>query len=158
MRTRDIVIASAYAALYSSITLFEYLVAGPLAYWVVQVRVSDAMLPLPMIHGIPAVIGLTIGCVIANALITGNVIDVVFGSLANLISGILVVKASKGKVLLAALYPTVVVSVIVGSYLPILFPVWISIPSVLVGEFIAVFLIGIPLLKSIQKIQSYISS
>lgn len=155
MNVRKITIIALYAAFYAGITIFEYMVVGPLAYGPVQVRVSDAMLPLPMIHGIPAAIGLFLGCFIANGFITGNPIDIVLGSFANLLSGVLTAKASRGNVLLAATYPVIVVSLIVGSYLPLLFPdfpIYISVLSVLVGEIIAVYGIGIPLLKALQKI------
>lgn len=156
VNVKSIIITAVYAALYASITVFEYLVAGVLAYGPIQVRVSDAMLPLPMIHGVPAALGLALGCFIANSFITGNPVDVVFGSIANLISGLLVAKASRGSIVLATVYPIIVVSLIVGSYLPLLFPdfpIYLSIPSIFVGEFIAVFVIGLPLLKVLQKVR-----
>ena len=155
MQVKRLTVTALYAALYAAITIFEYMVVGPLAYGPIQVRVSDAMLPLPMIHGIPAAVGLSLGCVAANSFITGNPIDVVFGSVANLIAGVLSAKAHRGSIILAATYPVVVVSLIVGSYLPLLFPdfpIYVSVPSVFVGEVIAVYLIGIPLLKTLQKI------
>lgn len=161
LETRRVAITSVYAALYAGITVFEYIVVGPLAYGPIQVRVSDALLPLPMLHGVPAVIGLFVGCFIANSIITGNPIDVVFGSLANLISGYLTAKANRGSVLLAATYPVIIVSVIVGSYLPLLFPdfpIFISIPSVFLGEVIAVYVLGVPLLKTLQRILPRISA
>ena len=106
-----------------------------------------------MIHGISAAIGLAIGCFIANAYATGNIIDIVFGSIANLVAGVLAAKASKGKPFLASTYAILAVTLIVGTYLPLLFPIplWFSYTSIFAGEAIAIYLIGYPLLKILQK-------
>ncbi len=150
---KPVTIASIYAALYATITILETVTVGTLAYGPIQVRVSDALLPLPMIHGIPAAIGLAIGCFVANAYATGNIIDIVFGSIANLVAGVLAAKASKGKPFLASTYAILAVTLIVGTYLPLLFPIplWFSYASIFVGEAIAIYLIGYPLLKILQK-------
>ncbi|OYT58923.1 MAG: transporter [Desulfurococcales archaeon ex4484_217_1] len=152
---KAITTASIYAALYATITIAETIIGGTLAYGPVQVRVSDALLPLPMIHGIPAAIGLAIGCAVANAYATGNIIDMVFGSIANLVAGVLAAKISKGKPILACTYSVVAVTLIVGSYLPLLFPIplWLSYTSILIGESIAIYLIGYPLLRILVKMR-----
>ncbi len=151
--TKHVTVASLYAALYATITILETVTVGTLAYGPIQVRVSDALLPLPMIHGVPAAIGLAIGCFIANAYATGNIIDMVFGSIANLVAGVLAAKASKGKPLLASTYAVLAVTLIVGTYLPLLFPIplWFSYANIFAGEAIAIYLIGYPLLKILQK-------
>ncbi|RLG76145.1 MAG: QueT transporter family protein [Thermoprotei archaeon] len=147
-------ITAIYAALYAAITIGETVIGGTLAYGPIQVRISDALLPLPMIHGIPAAIGLALGCAVANAYATGNIIDIVFGSIANLVAGTLAAKASKGRPILASTYAVIAVTLIVGSYLPLLFPIplWLSYLSILIGESIAIYLIGYPLLKYYKKL------
>ena len=154
---KNVTVASIYAALYATITILEIATVGTLAYGPVQVRVSDALLPLPMIHGVPAAIGLAVGCFIANAYATGNVIDMVFGSIANLVAGILAAKASKRKPILASTYAVLAVTLIVGTYLPLLFPIplWFSYASIFAGEAIAIYLIGYPLLKILQKTHAH---
>ncbi|OYT51231.1 MAG: hypothetical protein B6U76_11320 [Desulfurococcales archaeon ex4484_217_2] len=122
--TKHVTVASLYAALYATITILETVTVGTLAYGPIQVRVSDALLPLPMIHGV-----------------------------ANLVAGVLAAKASKGKPLLASTYAVLAVTLIVGTYLPLLFPIplWFSYANIFAGEAIAIYLIGYPLLKILQK-------
>jgi len=156
VRVRRLSLIALYAALYAGITISEAITVGVLAYGPIQVRVSDALLPLPMIHGIPAAIGLAIGCVVANIFTTAHPLDITLGSMANLISGILIVKASRGNPILACTYPVIIVSLIVGSYLPLLFPdfpIHISILTVFIGEAIAIYGIGLPLLKLIMRLR-----
>lgn len=151
--TKSIPLVAIYAALYATITILEALIVGSLAYGPVQVRISDALLPLPMIHGIPAAIGLAIGCFVANAYATGNIIDMIFGSIANLVAGILAAKAARNKPLLASTYAVLSVTLIVGSYLPLIFPIplWFSYLTIFAGEAIAIYVVGYPLLKVMQK-------
>lgn len=153
-KSLSISITSFFAALYAAVTIVETALGGPLSYGIIQVRVSDALLPLPMIFGLPAAFGLFLGCIVANAYYMLNPLDVLFGSLANLVAGVLSAKLSNNNVLLAATYPVVAVTLIVGSYLPLLIPgvpLWFAYVSVGTGEVIACFIIGIPLLKAAQK-------
>ena len=73
------VVAAAYAALTIAL--------APISYGAVQFRVSEALTILPFF--IPGTVwGLTAGCVLAN-LFTGNVFDIVFGSLATFLASLL---------------------------------------------------------------------
>ena len=75
---------AAIAALYVVLTL----VFAPISFGPVQLRIAEALCILPMFT--PAAIpGLFIGCLIANLLGGGIVLDVVFGSLATLIGAVL---------------------------------------------------------------------
>ena len=68
------------AALYVVLTMiFE-----PISFGVVQVRIAEALCILPLFTP-AAVPGLFIGCLIANAMGGGVLLDVVFGSIATLI-------------------------------------------------------------------------
>lgn len=75
---------AAIAALYVVLTL----VFAPISFGPVQLRIAEALCILPMFT--PAAIpGLFIGCLIANLLGGGIILDVVFGSLATLIGAVL---------------------------------------------------------------------
>ena len=75
---------AAVAALYVVLTL----VFAPISFGPVQLRIAEALCILPMFT--PAAIpGLFIGCLIANLLGGGIILDVVFGSLATLIGAVL---------------------------------------------------------------------
>jgi uncharacterized membrane protein len=148
-------IAAIFAALYAIITIAETTLGGPLTYGPIQVRISDALLPLPMIFGLPSAVGLFIGTVVANAYYMLSPLDILFGSIANLIAGILSAKFSRGNVFLAAAYPVLVVTIVIGSYLPLFFvgvPLWLIYGGVLAGEIISCMVVGVPLLKTVQRV------
>ena len=72
------------AALYVVLTL----AFAPISFGPVQVRISEALCILPMFTP-AAVPGLFIGCLLANLIGGGIIIDVIFGSLATLIGAAL---------------------------------------------------------------------
>ncbi len=85
MKTRDpkvmwITQGAVIAALYVVLTL----VFAPISFGPVQVRVAEALCILPMFTP-AAVPGLFAGCLIANFIGGGIILDVIFGSLATLI-------------------------------------------------------------------------
>lgn len=138
-----------FAALYFVLTF----ILAPISFLPFQVRVSDALIMLSAVLGLPVVYGVFLGCMLANLFPVGyppNPVDVVFGSLANLIASYLVYltcygRASKSRILLAGIMSSVIVSLIVGSYLPFLIipnaswqeVVWIGYLGVLPGELVA---------------------
>ena len=88
MQTRDpkalwITQGAAIAALYVVLTL----VFAPISFGPVQVRIAEALCILPMFTPV-AIPGLFIGCLIANLVGGGVIIDVIFGSLATLIGAV----------------------------------------------------------------------
>ena len=139
------IIASVYAVLSISF--------GPLGYSWVQLRIGEALTPLPFILGLPAVVGLTIGCVITNLASPVGVLDLIFGSGLTLIAAFLSWKLSLGKPLLACAYPVIVNAVGVSAYLSVFYGVSyaLTVLTVGLGEFIAVVLIGYPTLLAIRK-------
>ena len=144
---KNICISGIIAALYAMLTiLLQAISFGP-----IQVRVSEAMTVLPVLFP-AAVPGLTIGCFIAN-LICSTWQDWVFGTLATLIAALLTRKLRKN-VYLAALMPVISNALIVGVMLYILFggSWWLNILTVGAGEAIACFVLGIPLVKALEKV------
>ena len=112
-------ISACIAALYTALTL----VAAPLSFGPVQIRISEALTILPAICP-PAISGLTLGCVISNVLgfVMGanpiGIIDAIVGSVATLLAALLTAyigKKAKGGGLyaLAPLPPVVINAVII---------------------------------------------
>lgn len=142
---------------------------GPVSFIVPQVRVADALLMLPAALGLPAIVGVTLGCFIANMFPVGytvNIIDVTFGSIANLVAGYVVYKiaynrATAKRLIISACLAVAIVTVIVGSYLPFIIPevaeanlptiITVGWIGVLPGEAIAIGVIGLPLIKALKK-------
>ncbi len=89
MRNTDIKVqrltqGAAIAALYVVLTL----VFAPISFGPIQLRIAEALCILPMFT--PAAIpGLFIGCLLANLIGGGVILDVIFGSLATLIGAAL---------------------------------------------------------------------
>lgn len=122
-RARSIAISSVLASLYAVLVV----TLAPFSFLPFQVRVADALLSLSMLFGMPAVYGLSIGCAVANyagglMLFGGaSIIDVTGGAVANFLACYLAWLIGRhGGVkrrFLATLVQTVVITLIVGSYL-----------------------------------------
>ena len=73
---RTLVRCAMIAAVYTVVCL----VLQPFSYGAVQVRVAEALCLLP-VFGAEYIVGVTLGCLLANAL-GSTVVDVVFGTAA----------------------------------------------------------------------------
>jgi uncharacterized membrane protein len=146
---RQIFFVSVLAATYAVVTVMS----GSLAYSWVQVRISEALTPLPYLLGFPAVIGLTLGCIIANVFSPVGLPDLVFGPLLTLVAGVLSWKLNFGRRFIACLYPVVVNAFGVSAYLAGFYGVQyeVSVLTIGVGESIAAVLVGYPLLRAIER-------
>jgi uncharacterized membrane protein len=165
-RTRQLTLASAIAALYAILVS----ILAPISIPIIQVRVADLLMPLSIIFGWPAVIGVTIGAGLGNLVgdtILGNTgaqtgIDVVLGSLANFIAATLAWKISqrnwtirgrRASWLVAVNAETIVIALIVGTYLGYLFsiPLLASIGGILAGSISAISIGGYTLLRILSR-------
>ena len=73
------------ATMYAIMTV----VLGPLGYSWIQVRISEALTPLPFLMGFPAVAGLTLGCVLANFFSPIGLPDMIFGPILTFLAAFL---------------------------------------------------------------------
>jgi uncharacterized membrane protein len=138
------------ATLYAVITVS----LGSWGYSWIQIRLSEALTPLPYFFGVSAVAGLTLGCVVANAFSPVGLPDMIFGPLLTLLAGLLSWKLNLGKRLLACVYPVVVNAFGVSAYIVGFFSVpyaW-SVLTIGAGETIAAVLVGYPLLRALEKV------
>ena len=143
--------AAIIAALYAVLTFIAN--AMGLANGVIQVRISEALTILPFFT--PAAIpGLFVGCLLSN-LITGAAIwDIIFGSLATLIGAIGTYYLRKHK-WLAPIPPILSNAIIVPLVLIYAYRVTDALPFLIftvgIGEVISAGLLGMILLKSLEK-------
>jgi uncharacterized membrane protein len=120
------------------------------------VRVADALLPLGILFGWPAVLGLSLGAFVANIFGGLGPIDIVGGSIANLIAGYVAWRVAAGgsrwRVPVAIGLQIVIVTVIVGTYLSYIFalPLEIAWFGVLLGSIVAVGFLGSLLLRALS--------
>jgi uncharacterized membrane protein len=139
--------AGIIAALYAVITI----ILAPISYGPVQVRVSEALTVLPYLT--PAAIpGLFIGCLLANIYGGLGIYDIVGGSLLTLLAAFFTYLLSRTKKpILAPLPPVLLNAFGVSLYLHFLFrmPYWLTVAYVGIGEVVACYILGYPLLKII---------
>lgn len=148
---RQISFALIMASTYALLTVL----LGPLGYSWIQVRISEALTPLPYLFGFSAVLGLTLGVVIANVFSPIGLPDLVFGPILTLLAAILSWKLNFGRRSMACLYPVIVNAFGVSAYIAGFYgvPYEMGVLSIGIGEFIAVFLLGYPLLRAIERVE-----
>ncbi|MDD2484871.1 MAG: QueT transporter family protein [Eubacteriales bacterium] len=152
--TKFLVQAALIAALYAGLTLFPLL--RPFNYGVLQIRVSEVLTILPAFT--PAAIpGLFIGCFVANMLGDNGPADMLIGSAATLIAAFASYKLRKN-IYLVPLPPVIVNGLLVGAMLYYVYGVPFSLPAcifwVALGEAVACYALGLPLLKYFKKRES----
>jgi uncharacterized membrane protein len=142
-----IVQTAVIAAIYFVLTFF----LTPISFGPVQVRISEAMSVL--VFFTPAAVpGLAIGCLISNLASPYGMLDIVFGTLATLLSAICA-RRIRHKWLIGIPY-VVFNAVIVGYVLHLMVAGlgWLyAALGVGLGELLSVYVLGIPLLNLIDK-------
>ncbi len=129
------------AAIYVTINI----IFAPISYGPVQIRMAEILTVLPFID--PAAIGgLFLGCILSNLWGGLGIVDVLGGSLCTLLAAILTYRMTKP--FLAPLPPVVVNALGVSWYLHLLFklPYWLTVLYIGLGQMIACYLFGYPLL------------
>ena len=132
---QDIVVNGLLAAFYVVVT---YLLA-PISFGAIQFRFSE-ILVLTCFFDKKKIVGLTLGCLIANLVSPLGLMDVGFGTLATLLAclGIIFCK----HLIVAIIFPVVFNGLIVGLELFIIGePFWLSSLTVAAGE-LAVLIVG----------------
>ena len=112
--TRRLARGAIIAALYTALTLL----LAPISYGAIQLRISEVLCILPYFMPCTAW-GLFIGCAAAN-LLTGNVFDIIFGSLATLAAALITAALGKrphtlANSALACLMPVAFNTIVVGA-------------------------------------------
>jgi len=138
------------AAMIGAIYVVLTLLFAPISYGMIQVRVSEMLMVLPYFTG-AAVPGLFVGCMIANIFGGHGMLDIVFGSLATLISAHVVTKIENKY--LVPLPPVIINALIVGKILSVVLemPFYLTATWVGVGQVVACYGLGLPLLLYLEK-------
>jgi uncharacterized membrane protein len=161
LHTRDLALTAIFAALYAVLVLA---LAG-ISFQLIQVRVADALIPLSMLFGWPVALGVTIGGAVANfaSPMPSVLVDVTLGSLANLIASLLAGRIGRWKAVsrsasefFGCLAATLVVTIIVGSYLAVLTEtdLWVWWLGIGVGSLVSICMLGYALVQVMRRIQT----
>ena len=171
MKVKDLALATIFAALYAALVIA---LAG-ISFQLVQVRVADALIPLSIIFGWPAVIGVTAGCVISNVVspLPSVLTDITFGAIANFFASLVAWRignwhrksavhpgsfngfGDSASLFLGSLAAALVVTLVVGTYLAVItgMELWIWWLGIGVGSLISICGIGFMLLEVLKKIR-----
>jgi uncharacterized membrane protein len=146
-------LAVVFAALYA----VGVVVLAPISFFAFQVRVADALLPLSILFGWPAILGLSIGAFVANFFGGLGPVDIVGGAIANFVAGVLAWKVASDRrlvhLVVAVALQIVVVTLIVGTYLSFLLaiPLEAGLIGVAFGSMIAIGILGSLLLFALSR-------
>ena len=143
--------AAMIAAIYVVLTMLAN--ALGLASYAIQIRFSEALTILPYFT-FAAVPGVTIGCLIANILAGGALLDIIFGTFASLLGALGTYYLRKKSKWLAPVPPIVANAIIVPPVLYFAYgitPVWFSFITVSIGEVICCGVMGMALLFALLK-------
>ena len=150
-----VTLTAVFAALYTVGVVF----LAPISFQMFQVRVADALLPLSMLFGWPAIVGLTIGAVVANSFGGLGPIDVVGGAIANFIATLAAWQVARSRsapwAFVGVVLQILIVTLTVGSYLSFLFamPLEIGWLGVLLGSIVAIGLLGSLLFFALSRMR-----
>lgn len=163
MKTNQLSVARLVrCAVIAAVYVVLCLALAPFSYGAVQVRIAEALCLLP-VFGAEYIVGVTLGCFLAN-LLGSTVIDVVFGTLATLLACLVTYKLRnvrvKGLAIPASLPPVVFNMLIVGAF-EITFFFSDTAPSaalaafnavaVGIGEIISCTIVGVALVKLVES-------
>lgn len=161
MKTKKLVRCALIAAIYAALCL----ALQPFSYGAVQVRVAEMLCLLP-VFGADYIVGVTLGCFLANLLGvflgTTVAVDVIFGTAATLLACLVTYRLRglrvKGLALPASLPPVVFNALIVGAEISIFFTdgaatvpvVLFNMLTVGLGEVISCCILGVALVRLIE--------
>ena len=156
--TRQIAIAGIIAAVYTIMSLCSSVFG--IAYGPIQCRFSEALTVLPFLMP-EAIPGLFVGCLVTNLMSTVGPLDLIFGSLATLLAALWTRKMPNRY--LAPLPPVLCNAIIIGAMIA-----WyetgftdtfggaflFNALAVGIGECIACYALGLPLLHLVSRVRT----
>lgn len=155
LNIRQITFAALVGALYVTLCYFSNIFGC--TFGVFQFRFAEALTVLPFLCP-TAAWGLFVGCILANLLSPYGLPDLIFGSLATLVAGLLTARC--GSKWLAPLPPVICNGLIVGALLAwsetgftAAFPGAFAFNALSVGvaELVVCYVLGLPLLEVLSR-------
>ena len=163
MKTNQLSVARLVrCAVIAAVYVVLCLALAPFSYGAVQVRIAEALCLLP-VFGAEYIVGVTLGCFLAN-LLGSTVIDALFGTLATLLACLVTYKLRnvrvKGLEIPASLPPVVFNMLIVGAFeitfffsdtAPTAALAAFNAVAVGIGEIISCTIVGVALVKLVES-------
>lgn len=150
--TERLVKTALIAAIYAALTIS----LAPISYGPLQFRISEILVLFAFIDPI-YIVGLTLGCFLANLFGGIGIMDLVFGTIATFLSVSTIsltakfIKHRLTSLIISSLWPTIFNGIIIGWMLNYVLgvPLILTMLQVAIGEFVVVTLIGVPIFKII---------
>lgn len=151
---KRIVFSALIAAIYAVLTS----VLAPISYGPVQFRISEIMVLFAFIDPF-YIVGLTLGCFIANLSSPNGILDLCVGTLATFLSVSAIsftrkyLKDKMSSLIIASLWPTIINGLMIGYMLNYVanLPLFLTIGQVALGEFVVITLVGVPAFRILTK-------
>ncbi|MDO4811209.1 MAG: QueT transporter family protein [Eubacteriales bacterium] len=152
---RQLTVAAMVGAAYAVLSIFGSIFG--ISYGPIQCRFSEALCVLPFLFPETAW-GLGVGCLIANILSPYGLLDIIVGSLTTLIAALLTARCRNRY--LSPLPPVLLNGVLVGGIITFqqvdfshafALTYLLNFLSVTLGEAIACYGLGLPLLRTLEK-------
>jgi len=167
LSARRLALCAVLAAVYAALTI----ATAAFSYGTVQFRIAEALCVLPALFPFTAW-GLFVGCILANLVSPGGILDVIFGALATLAccgcaAAIGKGGRSMGHSIAVCLMPVAWNAVVIGAVLAVTAgvspensaPLWVFFlayaAEVALGEAVVMFALGLPLLRFLPKSRWY---
>lgn len=133
--------------------LLTYLLSG-ISFLGIQFRIAEILVLLCFFRR-DYTIGLTIGCIIANLISPLGLWDVLFGSIATLLSCLSI--SFCRQLFIATLFPIIFNGFVVGAELYFLLeePFWINVGYVALGEAVVISIVGYIIFMIVGKRESF---
>ena len=153
MKTKEVALTGLFGALYATMVI----VLSSISFLPIQIRFADLLLPLSIVFGVPAIIGISIGTIVSNIIGNLGTIDVIGGSIANLIATTVAWKIGSmrvnGSLIIAVISQIIIVTIIVGTYISILFsiPIIVSFIQIGIGSIISIGICGTATLLAVLR-------
>jgi len=123
--------------------------------------VADCLIPFSALFGLPAIVGISLGCFVGNAYFMLGIVDVIGGTAANLVAASFIFYMRR-RLFPACIVGSLAIGVIVGGYLWIYFPppsigglnlpVWAAmVVSIALSSIIAIAGIGYLLVRALCR-------
>jgi len=140
----------ARAAVIASIYIVVSYILLPISFGMIQFRAAEALTLLPMLYP-EAILGVFVGCLIANILGGFGPWDIIGGSLVTLLAAYVTYRYRFTPI--AYLSPIVLNALLVGAYLSVLLqiPYWLIALSVGAGQTGVILLLGVPMIRFLRS-------
>ena len=146
------------AAMIAAIYVVLVEAFAPISFSGIQCRIAEALTILPYFTA-AAIPGVTVGCLLANIIAGGALIDIVFGTIATLLGAIGSYAVRKYK-WAVPLPPIIANTIIVPWVLRLAYadkaPIYFLMATVGIGEVVACGIFGMILLFALQRYRQYI--